>query len=321
MVKYRNVKPSLSINVTDKCNFNCIYCPPNGENLTACNKKCSINNIIALIELANKYNLPVVRLTGGEPLLNPQKVYDILKKCKQGRFKKVILNTNGYYIRENIEWLKKFKENILLKISLDSLSEDMFNTITNTKDKFIKVQEGLMLSKSIGMKIEINSVVTKINYGDILEIIKFAKMQHMNVKLFGINDFGGAVSYNNLHQDLTELVDLLSLEYKRCEEEGLPGNRGIKMLKYKLTEDNYIYITEHAKNSIFNTGKKTYSKDCKDCKEFPCSTGKFSITLRADGLLQGCRLRPEKGVDIEKSTNIEKSFLKILEEYENCIVI
>ncbi|MDE6284449.1 MAG: 4Fe-4S cluster-binding domain-containing protein, partial [Bacilli bacterium] len=62
-------KPSLVINVTDACNFHCVYCPPYGENLCRSNSEYDLNAIKTLIDVAAEEEVGLIRFTGGEPLL------------------------------------------------------------------------------------------------------------------------------------------------------------------------------------------------------------------------------------------------------------
>lgn len=313
---FYEIKPSLSINITSNCNFNCIYCPPYGENFIKCQHMCNFDIVLGLVNLCEKFKLPVIRMTGGEPLLYPERVLKILETCHSGYSGEVILNTNGSLIDRYFDSLEKYKDDFLLKISLDSLDKKHFNQITN-QNCFEKVLDNLKTAAKKGFKIEINTVVTNINCDDIFSVIKFAEKYGMNIKLFGINDFEGLVDSDKIYIDLNTIVDKLSNEYKQCSNESLPGDRGISMLKYELSNNHYIWIVNHNRNDCVN---KTYSKSCNSCQFYPCATGKFSITLRSDGLLQGCRMQPENGIQISSLSvdELEKSFVKILNEYKLC---
>jgi organic radical activating enzyme len=85
----RDINPSLSINITDRCNLACFYCPPYGENFIYCPNLCSLTTILDLIDLCDKNQIPVIRFTGGEPLLYPEKIGNILEKCSKSFFGKI----------------------------------------------------------------------------------------------------------------------------------------------------------------------------------------------------------------------------------------
>jgi len=310
------ILPSLSINVTSNCNFNCIYCPPFGENFINCSNLCNINSIVNLIKLCETYKLPVVRITGGEPLLQPERVIKILETCKNYYSGKVILNTNGSLLDRYLDTLEKYKNNFLLKISLDTLDEKHFKDMTK-KEFCKKVYNNLISAANKGFNIEINSVITKINKHDIMALIDLAKSIKVNIKLFGVNDFEGLVNATDFEINLSEISKKISTEYIPCPRESLPGKRGIPMEKFILNNGHYIWIVNHQHTDL---NSLLYSQKCIECPYYPCITGRFSITLRSDGLLQGCRMRPEDGIQISDLDieELEYAFSKVLNEYSNC---
>ena len=316
------ILPSLSISITDICNLNCIYCPPYGENLIRCDNMCKLESIIELVNLISEYKLPVIRITVGEPLLFPERVIEILRMGKKLSTTKFILNTNGTKVLENIDLLEDFKDIFLMKISLDTTNENIFDDMTRTNKQYPIVLKGLEQCIQRGFRIEINSVLTQKNIGEILDVIEYADNNGIDIKLFGVNNFEGKVNSEILYTPIDQLIVSLDNKYIKCEKEGLPGDRGIQMLKYKTKNDNRILIVDHNKKSRFNKGKKTYSKFCKTCRYYPCASGMFSVTLRSDGLLQTCRMRPEKGINISglNTTEIKDIISTILEPYSECYI-
>lgn len=321
--KLVSILPSLSINVTDKCNLKCIYCPPNGENFINCDNLCEIESITELIHLVPKYGLPVIRLTGGEPLTSPQRVENILKACSICSKSKIILNTNGTKVQENLDLLDFYKNIFLLKISLDTVNENIYDLITQTNNNYTTVFNVIKLAVERGYKMEINTVITQSNIDGVMDVVKFADENNIDIKLFGINDFEGKVCMENLYIPIDDLVLSLDKLYQKCNKEGLPGERGIKMLKYITERGNQILVVDHNAQSKYNKDVKAYSKFCESCDYYPCASGLFSVTLRADGLLQTCRIRPEVGINISglSHTEINKAMLKVLEPYNECYYI
>lgn len=83
--------------VTKKCNLSCSYC---------CNELDSVKDKMIRTSLSdiNMNDYDVICITGGEPLLNIEKVFDVLEAAID---KKVYLYTNGYLLSEYlIERLK-----------------------------------------------------------------------------------------------------------------------------------------------------------------------------------------------------------------------
>jgi len=293
--------------------------PPHGECFIECKNVCDIESISLLVKLASRVKLPAIRITGGEPLLFPDRVERILSECYENYLGKIILNTNGSFLHNNWKMLSKYKEIFLLKISFDTLSERHFNRIIN-RDLYKQTYDNLICAIDLGFSIEINTVINKVNKHQVIDLISFADEKGVDIKLFGVNAYEGMIDYDNVYADLSEIVEILDNKYQRCNNEKLRGNRGISMLKYKLTSDCYVWVLEHSQKSQYNREEKHYSQNCLECKYYPCSTGRFSIMLRADGLLQGCRMIPENGINISERScsDIKNAFEQILSEYSNC---
>jgi cyclic pyranopterin phosphate synthase len=327
MIKLPNiVLPSFSLNITDRCNFNCIYCPPHGENFVECENLCEIESILYLVQISAKRKLPVIRLTGGEPLLYPDRIKYILETCKNHFKGKLLINTNGSLLDKHIDMLAPFKHMLLLKISFDTLSSNCFYSITRPRNENISFEtllQNIRIAKNEGFKIEINTVVNKLNEQYIMDVINYADKNSFDIKLFGVNSFEGMIDYKSVHVTLNKTIEKIEKQYEQCKAERLPGNRGIEMIKYKMFSNCFIRIVDHSEKSDFNNQPKVFSPVCKQCKYYPCATGRFSITLRADGLLQDCRMNPERGENISGLSyeSIEIIFESILQNYKDCKMI
>ncbi len=60
----------LRISLTDRCNFRCFYCLPNGEPPLARKETIlAFEEIVYLSEIFVSLGIEKIRLTGGEPLL------------------------------------------------------------------------------------------------------------------------------------------------------------------------------------------------------------------------------------------------------------
>src|SRR6185369_9217548 len=94
---YNRTIRDLRISLTDRCNFRCFYCLPNGEPPLA--RKATIltfEEIRYLSEIFVELGVEKIRLTGGEPMLRR----DIVSLVSQlsglkPRLKDLALTTNG----------------------------------------------------------------------------------------------------------------------------------------------------------------------------------------------------------------------------------
>ena len=182
----------LRVSLTDRCNFRCFYCLPNGEPpLARKDTILTFEEIAELCEIFVSLGIEKIRLTGGEPLLRKdvEKLVEKISKCKipDSKFQipnsqnpKLIdlaLTTNGHTLARRAGDLKRAGLD-RVTISLDSLKRENFKRITGV-DKLDEVLEAVEAAKSADLQpIKINAVVVR-GYNDD-EIIDFARFAREN---------------------------------------------------------------------------------------------------------------------------------------------
>lgn len=309
-----SVLPSLVINITDQCNMKCSYCPIGGENLSICTSKCETSSINVLMSCfkkeckkIDKSGKLVIRITGGEPLLEPDRLHFVLEKAKELKYDKIVLCTNGIdfvkdYKLETELW-DSVKPILLLKISLDTLKIEHFQKLTKAGAMELnKVKESISFAKNLGFRIELNTVSTKENLEDIYDVYNYAKKNGLvGIKVLTVNDFGNRVTPEDTSSEMKSLADYLSKKGFVERDEYLNENKGIQMKRFIDDDKCTLTIVDHNNSARSATPTRTYSnKFCSECIYFPekcknginpCATGIMSLTLRADGMLSFCRLR------------------------------
>lgn len=172
----------LRISVTDRCNFRCIYCmPPEGVSLLPKEDILSFEEIFRVARLFLQVGGRKIRLTGGEPLLrnNIEELVGNLARMKG--LEEFSLTTNGYYLAEKAEALKKAGLQGI-NISIDSLHPLRFAKQT-LSDGLERVRAGLFAALKAGFKTKINVVVLEgITDREILEFGLLAKTVPVEVR-------------------------------------------------------------------------------------------------------------------------------------------
>ena len=169
----------LRISLTDRCNFRCFYCLPNGEPPLA--RKDTIltyEEITYITEIFVSLGIEKVRLTGGEPLLRKDvpKLVAQLSKLKP-RLSDLALTTNGFdFPRKAADLQAAGLDRVTL--SLDSLKADKFKQITGI-DALGKVLTAIEAAKTFGFEpVKINAVIVRGCKDD--EIVDFARFSREN---------------------------------------------------------------------------------------------------------------------------------------------
>jgi cyclic pyranopterin phosphate synthase len=215
----------LRISLTDKCNYNCIYCNPNGsEKKSLKNDLLTYEELLKIIELfASKFEFKKFRFTGGEALTR-KGAFDFFKELNKLKEKYDFssgLTTNGSLLVGKLDTLRKVGID-RLNISLDSISDRNFELITGRKDLDIILD---VIEQSIASgysPLKINTVVIKgINDNEIISFVDYFKDKKVNLRFIEFMPFGsnsweknGFISYKEMISVIEKKFALTSLDNK-----------------------------------------------------------------------------------------------------------
>ena len=191
----------LRVSLTDRCNFRCFYCLPNGEPPMARKETIlTFEEIEYVCDIFVSLGIEKIRLTGGEPLLRKDIETLIGKlarlKIQNSKFKiqnsendsshsqllkDLALTTNGHSFPRRAVALKNAGLD-RVTISLDSLRRERFKEMTGV-DALENVLNSIEAAKSAGLTpVKINCVLVRGRNDD--EIIDFARFaRETNVKM------------------------------------------------------------------------------------------------------------------------------------------
>jgi len=189
----------LRISITDRCNFNCVYCLPETEGAGNFFKPAdagadepalvsgkppypwkprtqllSFEEIAQVARVAASLGVDKIRVTGGEPLLRRDVESLISQLAAIEPIRDLSLTTNG----TNFPRLaKRLKEAGLgrVTLSLDSLDRDNFRKITG-RDGLAEVLESIRLAKALDLApVKVNAVIIRgLNDHEIVPLARFA---------------------------------------------------------------------------------------------------------------------------------------------------
>jgi len=178
--------------VTSKCNLRCTFCNPeyyNGELGVE-----NTDTIKRIIDNLRDSSVVVLSFEGGEPTTRSD-ILDLLQYAHDGSFY-VMLTTNGYKLND---------ENFLSKLS------DKIDFLHYSIDEYhwnVKALENLCKFRSYGLKVNVQTVVTRYNLYKLED--KIRKVRECNYKILVLP----AVDYPNakvkLAPDNMELYKVLS---------------------------------------------------------------------------------------------------------------
>lgn len=203
----------LRLSLTEKCNFRCSYCLPNGYTSCQANSALDLHEIENLVSAFALLGVEKVRLTGGEPTLRTDivEVVSMLKSI-QG-IETVALTTNGYRLPKIMNDLCSAGLDAL-NISLDSLNADKFKAVSGY-DYCESIKKSIDDGLSLGFKkIKINAVLLKdINSNELFDFINWVQTRQVSVRFIELmrtkdnKDYFDKyfLSVSNLQKKITEM--------------------------------------------------------------------------------------------------------------------
>lgn len=257
----------MRIIVNSECNYNCFFCHFEGQERHL--PILTPEDIGFVVDAAMKIGIRDFKLTGGEPLLR-RDIVDVVREISLRKPDDLSMTTNGYLLSE---LAKPLREAGLMRInvSLHSLKPSKYAFITGTSEAaFHRVMSGLLKAKDVGFsRIKLNVVVTRVNVGEVFDIIDFARRHGFSVQLIELMPVGaGELGFDNFYVDLNEVVKML-------EERGrFVGNRADLHNRPIFDVDGVrVEVVKNYMNPSFCMG---------------CTT----IRLTSDGWLKTCLYKP-----------------------------
>lgn len=299
----KRVNTYLAIALTTNCNYQCFYCKRGGESISKEKETISFSNIKKIIASAHEIGITNYRITGGEPTSVPYfgKLIEYIMKFKDT---KIRVNTNGFKILKYKDILKKYKKNIDIVFSVDSISEYIEG---KHFPKYLS-KEVIRITKLLrnnGISVRYNIVVTKLNQCQVeLLVLKAIDDLNVNVKLLDLNRFSEYFGYSNevrgqeafklweeLFIPMSNFYDFLSEISNHSESEWttrlIGKGHGIPMSCY-FRGNNWIQVKDSKRGAKYS---EYCISNCSLYKTGNCQEGVFSLFLSSNMVLHlsGCK--------------------------------
>ena len=321
----------LAIALTTYCNYQCFYCKRGGESISKERETISFSNIKRIITNAHEIGITTFRITGGEPT-SVSYFGKLIEYIMEFRDTKVRINTNGYKILKYIDILRKYKENIDIVFSIDSLSE-YIEGVHFPKYLSKDVIETTKVLRNSGISVRYNIVVTKLNKDELKPLVlKSIDELNVNVKLLDLNKFSEYFGYSNkvcgeeafklwekLFVPMSNFYDILCeiSDYSESEwtTQLISKGHGIPMSCY-FRGKNWIQVKDSTRGAKYS---EFCIKSCSLYKAGNCQEGVFSLFLSSNLVLHlsGCKnnliyfnLKEKKDSQMKKAL---KNLLKLID--------
>ena len=152
----------VRISLTDRCNFDCIYCHNEGLGDTRgpmepADDELTADEIVRFLEVVEEFGVEKVKYTGGEPMLR-QDLEEIVRRTPDSM--EASLTTNGTFLRGRAEALREAGL-ARVNVSQDALDPEEFAAVTES-GAYESVLDGVEAALEAGLApVKLNMVVFK----------------------------------------------------------------------------------------------------------------------------------------------------------------
>ncbi len=235
----RDKKPVVVWNVSRRCNLHCLHCYTESKDQPYPNE-LSYNEGEDLIDQLSDFGVPVLLLSGGEPLYRPDTLE--LARYASGKGLRVVLSTNGTMISGEVAHDIKKAGVSYVGVSLDGLGQvhDRFRGVRGTFEKSLAA---IGHCREAGVKVGLRFTLTRYNYHQVEDIFHLVEEQGIHRVCFYHLVYAGRGRHRSrvalAPVETRQLVDLIFQKTRELYQRGLE--------KEVLTVDNhadapYLYL-------------------------------------------------------------------------------
>ncbi|HEX6597719.1 MAG TPA: radical SAM protein, partial [Gemmatimonadaceae bacterium] len=173
-------RPVVVWNVGRRCNLHCVHCYSDSEN-RAYPGELTTDEGRALLDDLAAFGVPVLLLSGGEPLMRPD-VFELIEHARAAGLR-TTLSTNGTLITREVAARLRALEVSYVGISLDGIgaTNDMFR---GHKGAFDKAMAGFRNCKAVGQRVGLRMTLTRRNARDLDRIFDFIEAEQIDRACF-----------------------------------------------------------------------------------------------------------------------------------------
>ena len=268
--------------VTGKCNSNCIMCP----SPEVSRKTSEDANLTYLLEIAKHIpsDAPHLTITGGEPFLMGESVFQFLKFLKE-KFvgTEFLFLTNGriFSVDKYLEeFCKTAPYNSVIAIPVHGSCQSIHDSITRADGSFKQTLKGIKNLIKKGFSVEVRLVVSKLNADDFKNIADLLIKEVPGIEYVSViaMEMTGTARINQ------EMVWIpYSVAFKKIESsirKLINHSIDVKLYNFPLCTIDKSFWTLCEKS--ISSEKVRYAEQCDDCRYKNACGGVFAGTLQLE---------------------------------------
>ncbi len=165
---------SVQFEITHQCNNDCIFCHNDLNRV----KTITFENAKEVMDELVRANVFTVIFTGGEPLLHPE-LHKMIEYANSLNLE-VGLITNGILLEERLDQILEVGKISRFQISILGHNSELHDKLVNNPGAFDKAINGLKMASERGVKVNVNTTITKKNIAHVEEVCKVVRKNGAN---------------------------------------------------------------------------------------------------------------------------------------------
>ncbi|MDM7202676.1 MAG: heme b synthase [Thermodesulfobacteriaceae bacterium] len=290
MQKNQFVPKLIAWELTRTCNLDCIHCRASASK-GIYEGELTTEEVFRILKEITEVSLPVIILTGGEPLLRKD-LLEIAKRAVELGLKPV-LATNGTLLTKELALELKKVGIARVSISLDGATPKAHDEFRKMPGAFEGSITGIKILKEIGLPFQINTTITAINAEELPKVhtlaIELGAVAHHIFLLVPVGR-GKEISSEALSPEKYEA--LLNWFYEQREKSSLH-------LKATCAPHYYRILRERAKEEGKVVNYETFGLDA---VTRGCLAGVGFCFIGYNGIVQTCGYLEVPCGDLRKNT-------------------
>ncbi len=272
----------IDLNFNNACNLRCEYCFTNSPKGDHVKDQLPISLIADIADQADDLGIFEFDLQGGELLLRPDTLFEVLEAIKPERFY-LYVTTNGYFLDEKMaKRLAELKVS-RVSVSIDSMDEKIHDTIRGRKDSWRRAMEALKHVKNVGLDPYLNITVGHYNaFSEDIEKMCQYSLDNGYTTLLNVATPGGMAQNNAKimvdEEDKKRLIELRKKYKNILRNIWNPFDRGYEKVlgcntvnRLYITPLGDVLVCPYVHVKIGNV----YEQSLKEISEYGFTIGRF----------------------------------------------
>lgn len=267
----------VDIEITRHCNYKCIHCSSE-EHKKESLKELTTEEIKSIVDSSFKIGLNKIGFTGGEPLLEKDKLFELIRYSKNDYDLPIHIHSNGSLMNDETA-LKLKKYDVLTTISIYSIQKRINSLITRKNDSLNQSLNGIKNAIKNSLDLHIFIVPLKQNVIHIKDmIIKLNQLGANEFRILSLSPTGRALSdYENISLNDEQMERL------RIDLEDLRENYGIEIQCGFCTYQNLPILSFLKGHDLCYSGKNRLHIDSYG-NVYPCTAASGRLVFSSGNI-------------------------------------